>query len=167
MRPRRLITCSFTRRTASRGFSLIEVMVVMTVVGVLVAMSVPSFQRAVVESQADMAIANLRAIWAAERLYWLQNHEYAPVELLKSSPPKGSDLLGPEINTSSRDLPTSYYYEVSPVEVGGTLQAFTAKATPNDSRWQGSFDIDQNGQVTGSIVALDGRPPITPAPAFQ
>ena len=62
------------RRTARRGFTLTELMVVTTLIGVMAAMSVPSFQRAVEQSRVDIAVANLRAVWAAERLYWLENH---------------------------------------------------------------------------------------------
>ena len=59
-----------------RGFSLVEVMVVLTVIGVLIALSVPSYQRAVEQARADVAVANLRAIWSAERLFWIEHHPY-------------------------------------------------------------------------------------------
>ena len=64
-------------RTTSSGFTLVEVMVVMIVVAVLTGFAMPSYRRTLGQSQADVAAANLRAIWAAERAYWLENHQYA------------------------------------------------------------------------------------------
>ena len=51
-------------------------MVVLTVIAIMAAMCIPTFQRAIEQSRADVAAANLRAIWAAERLYWLEYHAY-------------------------------------------------------------------------------------------
>ena len=42
----------------------------------MAAFAVPSYRRAIEQSRIDIAGANLRAIWAAERLYWLQNQTY-------------------------------------------------------------------------------------------
>ena len=44
-------------------------------------------------AQADVAGANLRAIWAAERLYWLESHTYTDkLQAQPSSPPGLVDL---------------------------------------------------------------------------
>src|SRR5438093_2848998 len=59
-----------------RGLSLLEMTLVLTVIGILVAFSVPSFHRAVEQSRADLAAANLRALWSAQRLYWLEYRTY-------------------------------------------------------------------------------------------
>ena len=93
---------------ARRGFTLTELMVVTTLIGVMAAMSVPSFQRAVQQSRVDIAVANLRAIWAAERLYWLENHTYTssdqhparPLALLDNGiPSDGGQLRSADIST--------------------------------------------------------------------
>ncbi len=57
----------------SRGYSLMEMMLVLTIMGVLIAMCAPTYQQAMEQARADVAAANLRAIWSAERLYWLTN----------------------------------------------------------------------------------------------
>ena len=50
-----------------RGNTLIEVILTMTIIGILIATSVPSFHRLLEKSRADLSGANLRAIWSAER----------------------------------------------------------------------------------------------------
>jgi prepilin-type N-terminal cleavage/methylation domain-containing protein len=64
------------RARRRRGYTLIEVVVVLTIMGVLLTISAPSFHRALEESRADAATAALRSIWSAERLYWLEYRTY-------------------------------------------------------------------------------------------
>ena len=45
---------------------------------VLLAMGVPRFQLSLEQARANVAGANLRSIWSAQRLYWLENRTYAP-----------------------------------------------------------------------------------------
>lgn len=132
------------------GFSLVEVILVLTVMGILLALSAPSFRRSMEQSRADIAGANLRAIWAAERLYWLEYRTYtddlAELESL--------GLLDPTIVTAA----TRYVYGIP----SAGSDAFTATATRTGSeRWSGQFSIDQDGVLSGTIQSA-GEPAITP-----
>src|SRR5271157_5862294 len=60
----------------SRGYTLVEMMIVLVVVGVMISFGIPQFSRALEQARADVAGANLRAIWTAERIYWLDNRNY-------------------------------------------------------------------------------------------
>ncbi len=122
----------------------------LAVIGVLVSMSVPSFRRSMEQSRADIAGSNLRAIWAAERLYWLENRTYTTnLALLESA-----GLLDPQILSST----APYAYAVSSANSTG----FTATATRSGSaRWSGQFTIDEDGTVSGTVQAT-GEPSIVP-----
>ena len=99
-------------------------MVVTTIIGVMAAMSVPSFQRAIEQSRADIAVANLRAIWAAERLYWLEYHTYTTsVSTLQSSGSLDNGI--PNDGVSSMG---GYQYSVPP-RPGAIDTTMTATAT--------------------------------------
>ncbi len=143
-----------THRGARRpGFSIMESTLVFALMTIAIAMSVPTFQRALEQSRADIAIANLRAIYAAERYYWLENQSYVggTLDQLSASP---RYLLSPDFGAAS-----PYTYEVTPT--GGST--FTATATRTGSpAWTGGFAIDQNGAVTGSLTAADGSAAINP-----
>jgi type IV pilus assembly protein PilE len=128
-----------------------EVMVVITMMAVILAMTAPSFQRAVEKAKADIAIANLRAIWAAERFYWLEYRTYASDLTQLTS----LGLLDPEMTGG-----LSIYSYSAIASSDGT--SFSATATRNArSRWSGSFSIDQTGSITGMVTA-DDEPNITP-----
>ncbi len=117
-------------------------MVVLVVMGILVAMAAPSFRRALEQSRADLAGANLRAIWSAERLYWLESHAYTDdLNQLQSL-----QLLDPAVVSAA----TVYVYAVTAAD----NNTFTATATRTGStRWTGEFVIDQTGTISGVIEA--------------
>ncbi|MDB5334513.1 MAG: prepilin-type N-terminal cleavage/methylation protein [Planctomycetaceae bacterium] len=133
-----------------RGISLVELLVCVTLIGIMTSMAVPSFRRAVDQSRADIATANLRAIWSAERCYWLEYRCYtSDLNLLRSL-----GLLDPTIVTSS----SFYAYDIPSAET----TAFTATATRiGGTRWTGAFTIDETGVVSGSVNA-SGEPTIVP-----
>lgn len=133
-----------------RGLSLMEVMLVLVVIGVLISMSAPSFHRSIEQSCADIAGANLRAIWTAQRLYWLENRTYTS----DLSELESLGLLDPTIIAGT----ARYAYAVSAADA----TTLTATATRTGSvRWTGQFTIDETGVLSGTIQAA-GQPAIVP-----
>jgi len=65
-----------------KGFTLVEIMIVVAIIGLLAAIAIPSFMRARTTSQKNACINNLRQIEAAKDQYALENGltNYAPVE---------------------------------------------------------------------------------------
>ncbi len=133
-----------------RGVSLIEVMLVLVVIGVLISISAPTFHRNMEQSWADVAGANLRAIWSAQRLYWLENRTYTS----DLSELQSLGLLDPTIPAGS----ARYAYAVAAADAS----TFTATATRTGSiRWTGQLAIDESGALSGAIQAA-GEPSIVP-----
>ncbi len=129
---------------------MIELLVSVTIMGILMSMAAPSFHRAVAQSRADIAAANLRAIWSAERCYWLDNRTYTDDLAQLTS----LGLLDPSIAGAS-----SYYIYTIP---SADNTSFVATVTrTSGSKWSGQFTIDQTGVISGSIDA-SGEPSIVP-----
>ena len=131
------------RAAAPSGFTLTELMVVVTILAIMAAMSAPSFQRAVEQSRADIAAANLRAIWAAERLYWLEYQSYTTSSHLETLRDLG--LVDSEVVTSTG----GYSYTVTP-------SPWKATAT-SEAPVSATITIDENGKIQSSGIT----------PAFQ
>ena len=55
----------------NKAFTLIELLVVVLIIGILAAIAVPQYQKAVMKSRATEAILNLRAIYEAQKRYEL------------------------------------------------------------------------------------------------
>jgi len=128
--------------------------VAIIVTGVLLTIGIPRFAQALEQSRADVAGANLRTIWSAQRLYWLENRTYAPdLNTLLSA-----NLIDPSLPTTT----APYTYAVA----SSSENWFTATATRGGSpNWSGTFTIAADGTFSGS-VQQSGQG-VTIVPGFQ
>ena len=138
------------RRAWRAGFSLVEAIITLAILGILLAMAVPSYERTLEQARADIAAANLRAVWAAERLYWLDERTYTTD--LTAIQARG--LLDPQIVRGS----AGYVFAIASADAS----TFTAPATRAGSpHWSGQFSIDDTGLVTGAVQS-PGGPSLVP-----
>ena len=71
---------SHKKSTASRGFTLIELMVVLAIIGVLAALVVPSVLNRAEESRVTAARVDIQNLMQALKLYKLDNMRYPTAE---------------------------------------------------------------------------------------
>jgi prepilin-type N-terminal cleavage/methylation domain-containing protein len=73
-------------KRSNSGFTLVEIMIVVAIIGLLAAIAIPSFVNARIKSQQNSCINNLRQISGAKDQYALDKNGTAPTAL--------SDLVG-------------------------------------------------------------------------
>jgi prepilin-type N-terminal cleavage/methylation domain-containing protein len=149
MQPRKFSILADSGGGKRRGFTLVEVVIVLTVICVMIAFAAPSYKRTVEQSRADIAVANLRAVWAAERTYWLEHHTYAEASDLYAVGLLDSAIYN---SISGSSVAGGYIYKITISTTTTTNDTFVAEAKhQSGTDWSGTFQIDTDGTITGSV----------------
>src|ERR1041385_1868053 len=85
-------------KRAHKGFTLVEIMIVVLIIGILLAIAVPNFIKARETSRAKSCVANLKQIESAKE-QWAMDTKAAA-----TATPGSTDLYGPSSYT--RNTPT-------------------------------------------------------------
>ncbi len=141
---------SLGRRVKSQaGLTLIELSVVVTMIGILSAMVVPFYHRAMEGTRVELAASRLETIWTAQRIYWLTNRVFTSDMTVLT----GEGLLGKDIQDASDPACTfcNFTYDITFADA----DTFTVDAVrSNSNKWSGTVTIDQDGLLTGSITDM-------------
>lgn len=68
----------FMQSYSPKGFTLIELLVVVLIIGILAAVALPQYQKAVEKARLATYMPLVRALYQAEEAYYLENDEYTP-----------------------------------------------------------------------------------------
>lgn len=128
-----------TKSWRAAGFSLIELMVAVAILGIIVAIAYPSYQQYVVKSNRSAAQAHLLEIAQAQQQYLVDNRAYA------------STLAALNGMTTPADV--NKYFTITIDVTAGPPPTFTATATPKASTMQANdvtLTINNAGTKTPS-----------------
>lgn len=82
----------------SKGFTLVEIMIVVAILGLLLAIAIPNFRKARASAQAEICLDNLTQIEAAKQLFALERGR------VNGDPVNTSDLIGPKLYLKTMPL---------------------------------------------------------------
>ena len=75
-----------------KGFTLIELMIVVAIIGILAAIAIPNFLKFQAKSKTSEAKTNLKAIYTAETAYYSEENEYGNFDQINWIP-AGKNLI--------------------------------------------------------------------------
>lgn len=127
-----------TGRTAV-GFTLIELVIVIIVLGILAALAVPSFTKTMVKEDERQARAMLQLIYSAERVYYLNT---SPQTYTKITDPDDANEWRNKLNL---DGPNATGQSVRYTVPSAGSNSFRAEA----KRGSGTLRINQDGDISG------------------
>ncbi len=120
-----------------KGFTLVEVVLVVAIVAVLAAITLPSFQKYVYRAQRNEALTNLKGIYTAQTSFFHENGLYGAAfdEI-------GFEISGAQVVDPNTIQSVYYVYTMFPIAVGGEPGAnFQAIATANLDPEDAMLDI--------------------------
>jgi len=131
-----------------RGFTLIELMIVVAIVAILAALAVPSYQRYVVRANRSDAMAVMQGFAQAMERFYAQNNTYATAVAGTVFPAK-SPLDGAARYTLSIEAATASTYTLRATPVAGGAQAADGFIELDNTGLR-SWDKDNSGAVSSS-----------------
>jgi len=125
-----------------RGVTLMELLVVITVIATLAALAIPSYRRYLIRSQRSEAKISLMQLQTAEEKYYLQNNTYT------NDITGATNAVPPGLGMSTQSETGKYTLSVVTANGG---QSFVATATPRAGGGQtddvicANFTINERG----------------------
>lgn len=116
-----------------QGFTLIELMIVVAILGIIAAIAYPSYQRNIEQTRRTTAQSEMMELAQALERYYTTNYSYAGASLRFEYSPRGTPA-------------TEAFYQFS---LSGVSQnAYTISATPRNAQTNdrcGTLTLDQKG----------------------
>ena len=152
----------FTSSRRSAGFTLVEILIVVVILGVLAAIVIPQFADATSQSSKSVFVSNLRHYTEAAQLYLFDTGDYPPDSSSGQLPSGFADYI--DEAQWSAGTPIGGVWDIEYQDSGGVTSAlgvhFNGEGQTRDDVYMRSIDalVDDGDLNTGRFRKLeDGR----------
>ncbi len=142
-------------RTMKRGFTLVEILIVVVILGILAAIVIPQFSQASTEARENSLASSLQTMRSQISLYKIQHNDVAPTladfesQMLMCSNLAGDDFVAP--NAKDAAHPFGPYLQALPTNPFTATNTIESSGTAGDDGAAWEYDA-----TSGEIWADDG-----------
>jgi type IV pilus assembly protein PilA len=127
------------------GFSLIELLLVVVIVGIIAAMAIPAYQKGMWAAENGSAFGTLRTIASTQMTFYTQRNRFARLDEINAA-------LGNSVGTQVGDkvVKGKYVFEMSPLrpddaELATGYSIIAKREVAGDALYQ--YEVDQTGRI--------------------
>ncbi len=146
-----------TKKTKA-GFTLVEILIVVVILGILAAIVIPQFTQASTEARENSLRANLQTIRSQIELYKIQHNDNEPtfalfVEQMTDTTDVAGAVAGTDFGPYLQQIPVNPFTNTNTLDNTGTAGDGVAAWEYDES--DGSFNADDTGSDAGGSAHSD------------
>jgi len=132
-----------------KGFTLLELIIVVVILGIMVGLSLPAYQKSVEKTRMTEAVTVLKAIYDAQMRYALQNYAYVknPMDIV--------DEIGGSYTGKYFDFFFSYPYPTLPSDDNEKLAAAHRNTDKNYFGTNYWIYINETGKIWSPLSSVN------------
>ena len=150
------------RDDARKGFTLVELLVVVLIIGILSAVALPQYQKSVTKSRFAEAISNMNSLWKGCMLYGLESgrqdcgfmeYEFVDLDIAIQGTASKHEWPSPDVT-----MIDTRYFTYSPVSPGGYPVAYyNPQHVGPLSHASACLFVDEKGQIGCDYLNDEGE----------
>ena len=128
-----------------QGFSVIEVLLVVVIVGIVAAMAVPAYQKGMWAAENGSTFGTMRSIASTQAMFYAQNRRFGRLSEINAAMHNGAGTI-----VGDKLVRGKYVFEMTPPnpndqELGTEYLITATRDVTGDTMYQ--YELDQTGRI--------------------
>ena len=128
-----------------QGFSIIEMLLVVVIVGIIAAMAVPAYQKGMWAAENGSAFGTMRTIASTQMTFYSQNRRFGRLDEINTALANGAGTI-----VGDKLVRGKYVFEMTPPhpddqELKTEFLITATRDVPGDAMYQ--YELDQTGRI--------------------